>query len=68
MVLRLALAVALAVSTFSLDVSAQRRGRANNGYGGYNGITVYEDPNFRGYFRATDRLFLNAAVIGPSAP
>ena len=48
MVLRLALAVALAVSTFSLDVSAQRRGRGNNGYGGYSGITVYENPNFRG--------------------
>jgi hypothetical protein len=45
MVLRVALAVALAVSAFSLDASAQRRG-----YGGYNGvgITVYEHPDFRG--------------------
>jgi beta/gamma crystallin len=48
MVLRLALAVVLAVSAFSLDASAQRRGRGNNGYGGYDGITVYEDPHFRG--------------------
>jgi hypothetical protein len=43
MILRLALAVALTVSVFSLDTSAQRRGR-----GGYSGITVYEHPDFRG--------------------
>ena len=44
--LRLALAVVLAVSAFSLDASAQRQGR---GYGGgYSGITVYEHPDFRG--------------------
>jgi hypothetical protein len=42
MVLRLALAVAIAASCFSLDASAQRRGR------GYAGITVYEHPDFRG--------------------
>jgi len=48
MVVRLALAVVLAVSAFSLDASAQRRGRGNSGYGGYAGITVFEDPNFRG--------------------
>ena len=41
---RLALAIALAVSAFSLDASAQR----GRGYGGYSGITVYEDPDFRG--------------------
>jgi hypothetical protein len=41
---RFALAFALAVSAFSLDASAQR----GRGYGGYNGITVYEDPDFRG--------------------
>jgi len=45
MFLRLALAVVLAVSAFSLDASAQRRGR---GYNGYSGITVYEHPDFRG--------------------
>jgi hypothetical protein len=45
MSLRLALAVALAISAFSLDASAQWRDR---GYGGYDGITVFEDPNFRG--------------------
>jgi hypothetical protein len=45
MILRLALALALAVSALSLDASAQQRGR---GYGGYSGITVYEDPEFRG--------------------
>jgi hypothetical protein len=44
--LRFALAVALAVSAFSLDASAQRRG--NGGYNGYGGITVYEHPDFRG--------------------
>ena len=43
--LRFALAVVLAVSVFSLDASAQRR---DGGYGGYSGITVYEDPDFRG--------------------
>jgi hypothetical protein len=50
MTLRFALALALAVSAFSLDASAQRgRGYGgHNGYGGYSGITVYEDPNFRG--------------------
>ena len=43
---RIALAVALAVSAFSLDASAQRR---DQGYSGYNsGVTVYEDPDFRG--------------------
>ena len=42
MVVRLALAVVLAASLFSLDASAQRRGR------GYAGITVYEHPDFRG--------------------
>ena len=43
MTLRFALALALAVSAFSLDASAQR-GRNT----GYNGITVYEHPDFRG--------------------
>jgi hypothetical protein len=43
--LRFALALALAVSAFSLDASAQQRDR---GYGGYSGITVYEHPDFRG--------------------
>jgi hypothetical protein len=42
MVIRLALAVVIAASLFSLDASAQRRGR------GYAGITVYEHPDFRG--------------------
>ncbi|MEN8375528.1 MAG: M14 family zinc carboxypeptidase [Gemmatimonadota bacterium] len=31
-------------------------------------IAFAEDPNFRGYWRGTERLFLNAVVIGPSAP
>ncbi|MEO5740736.1 MAG: beta/gamma crystallin-related protein [Vicinamibacterales bacterium] len=48
MFLRCAFALALVVSAFPLDASAQR----DRGYGGYNngygGITVYEDPNFRG--------------------
>ncbi len=43
--LRIALAVVLAVSAFSIDASAQRRDR---GYSGYNGVTVFEDPDFRG--------------------
>ena len=47
MTLRFALALALAVSAFSLDASAQR-GRGSGGYNGYSGITVYEDPDFRG--------------------
>jgi|EndMetStandDraft_5_1072996.scaffolds.fasta_scaffold289517_2 hypothetical protein len=42
--LRLALVLSLAVSAMSLDASAQQRSR---GYG-YSGVTVYEDPNFRG--------------------
>ena len=42
--LRFALALVLAVSALSLDASAQR----GRGYGGYSGITVYEDPDFRG--------------------
>ena len=41
--LRFAVALVLSVSALSLDASAQR-GRA----GGYGGITVYEDPDFRG--------------------
>ena len=43
MAFRFALALVLAVSAFSLDASAQR----GRGYG-YSGITVYEDPDFRG--------------------
>jgi hypothetical protein len=31
-------------------------------------IAFAEDVNFRGYWRGTDRLFLNAVVLGPSAP
>lgn len=45
MKLRFALALVLAASAFSLDASAQQRGR---GTLGYSGITVYEDPDFRG--------------------
>ena len=45
MTLRFAVALVLAASAFSLDVSAQQRGRGNFGY---SGITVYEDPDFRG--------------------
>ena len=41
--LRFAVALVLSVSALSLDASAQR-GR----FGGYAGITVYEDPDFRG--------------------
>ena len=43
--LRFAFALVLAVSALSLDASAQR-GRPG-GYG-YGGITVFEDPDFRG--------------------
>ena len=42
--LRFGLAFALALSAFSLDASAQR----GRGFGGYTGVTVYEDPDFRG--------------------
>ncbi len=45
MTLRFALALVLAASAFSLDASAQQRGRGNVGY---SGITVYEHPDFRG--------------------
>ncbi len=45
MTLRFAMALVLAASAFSLDASAQQRGRGNVGY---SGITVYEDPDFRG--------------------
>lgn len=31
-------------------------------------IMFAEDPNFRGYWRGADRLFLNAVLVGPSAP
>ncbi|TVR63836.1 MAG: hypothetical protein EA422_08285 [Gemmatimonadales bacterium] len=31
-------------------------------------IAFSEDVNFRGYWRGGQRLFLNAAVLGPSAP
>ena len=31
-------------------------------------ILFAEDPNFRGYFRGADRLFLNAVLLAPSAP
>jgi hypothetical protein len=31
-------------------------------------IAFAEDPNFRGYARGMNRLFLNAVVVGPSAP
>jgi len=44
---RFGLALALVVSAFSLDASAQR-GRGYGGYNGYSGVTVYEHPNFGG--------------------
>jgi hypothetical protein len=31
-------------------------------------IAFTEDPNYRAYFRGANRLFLNAVVLGPSAP
>ena len=31
-------------------------------------IAFAEDPNFRAYYRAGNRLFLNAVLAGPSAP
>jgi hypothetical protein len=31
-------------------------------------ISFAEDVNFRGYWRGVDRLFLNAIILGPSAP
>lgn len=31
-------------------------------------IAFAEDPNFRAYWRGANRLFLNAVVLGPSAP
>lgn len=31
-------------------------------------ISFAEDVNFRGYWRGADRLFLNAVLLGPSAP
>ncbi len=31
-------------------------------------IALAEDVSFRGYYRGTDRLLLNAIVVGPSAP
>ncbi|TVQ04702.1 MAG: hypothetical protein EA359_05590 [Balneolaceae bacterium] len=31
-------------------------------------ISFAEDVNFRGYWRGVDRLFLNAVILGPSAP
>jgi hypothetical protein len=31
-------------------------------------ILIAEDLNFRGYWRGSDRLFLNAVVLSPSAP
>ncbi len=31
-------------------------------------IAFAEDPNYRAYFRGANRLFLNAVVLGPSAP
>lgn len=31
-------------------------------------IAFTEDPSFRGYWRGADRLFLNAIILGPSAP
>jgi hypothetical protein len=31
-------------------------------------IAFAEDPNYRGFWRGANRLFLNAVVVGPSAP
>jgi len=36
--------------------------------GGGRVIAFAEDPNYRAYFRGANRLFLNAVVLGPSAP
>src|SRR5689334_2197177 len=42
---RMVLAIVAAISLFSLDLSAQRRNGNGNYYGG---ITVYDNPDFRG--------------------
>jgi hypothetical protein len=31
-------------------------------------IAFAEDVNYRAYFRGANRLFLNAVILGPSAP
>jgi hypothetical protein len=31
-------------------------------------IAFAEDPNFRAFWRGANRLFLNAVILGPSAP
>ena len=31
-------------------------------------VAFVDDPCYRGYWRGADRLFLNAVVLGPSAP
>ena len=31
-------------------------------------IAFAEEPNFRAYARGINRMFLNAVVVGPSAP
>ena len=31
-------------------------------------IAFPEDPSYRAFFRGADRLFLNAVVLGPTAP
>jgi hypothetical protein len=36
--------------------------------GGGRVIAFAEDPNYRAYFRGANRMFLNAVILGPSAP
>ena len=31
-------------------------------------IAFAEDPNFRAFWRGANRMFLNAVILGPSAP
>ncbi len=43
--------------------------RAADREGARGGVLAFaEDPNFRGYARGVNRLFLNAVILGPSAP
>jgi hypothetical protein len=71
-VARYAATEGLTLSGHAWDESLERLGGAVAVYeqrvGAGRVVAFPQDPNFRGFWRGANRLFLNAVVVGPSAP
>ena len=58
----------ITAATLAVALAAPFVGRLSGGRERSRVIAFAEDPNYRGFHRGLNRLFLNAVVLGPSAP